>query len=256
VRRALLLDLDETLVPDEPAAVAAFEATAAVAAASHDVDVRSLAVSARSSARELWYATPALEYAQRIGMSSWEGLWCRFEGDEPNTRWLREWSPEYRREAWRLALAGQGIDDPELAEQLGERFPTERRARLEAFDDVPAALAALSESHELAIVTNGLSCLQREKLVAAGLDGRFAAVVVSAEFGVGKPDAGIFAYALEELGVDGGVMVGDSLARDVDGARAAGLDAVWMNRYGQPHPADRPDLAEVSTLAELPHFIF
>lgn len=255
MRRALLLDLDETLIPDEPAAVAAFEATAGLAASRYDVDVAALAVAARARARELWNATPEIDYCRRIGMSSWEGLWSRFEGHEPSERWLREWSPTYRREAWRLALAEQGVEDAELAEELGERFGAERRRRLAPFDDVASALAEVSASHALALVTNGLSCLQREKLAVSGLGEHFAAVVVSAEFGVGKPDAGIFRHALAELDAEDGVMVGDSLARDVDGALAAGLGAVWVNRYGRPRPEGRPDLVEVSTLAGLTHFI-
>jgi hypothetical protein len=48
VRGALLFDLDETLMVEEPAAVEAFAATALVAAACHDVDVEALAVAARS----------------------------------------------------------------------------------------------------------------------------------------------------------------------------------------------------------------
>jgi putative hydrolase of the HAD superfamily len=82
--RALLFDLDETLVVEEPAAVAAFEATARWAAARRDVDVVTLAVAARSRARELWHAAPTHAYCARVGISSWEGLRCRFEGDEPN----------------------------------------------------------------------------------------------------------------------------------------------------------------------------
>lgn len=47
-------------------------------------------------------------------------------------------------------------------------------------------------------------------------------------------------------------MVGDTVERDVDGALAAGLDAIWINRSGQPRPADRPELREIASLAELP----
>jgi putative hydrolase of the HAD superfamily len=252
--RALLFDLDETLVVEEPAAVAAFEATARFAAAQHEVDVATLAVAARSRARELWYAAPTHTYCMRVGISSWEGLWCGFEGEEPDIRSLREWSPAYRREAWRLALADQGVEDVELAEELGERFGVERRARHEVFAEVDATMPELVESQVLALVTNGASCLQREKLAASGLGDYFDVVVVSAEFGVGKPDASIFSHALSRLGSDaeGAVMVGDSLSRDVDGAIAAGLQAVWLNRSGSPRPEDRPDLVEISTLADLP----
>jgi putative hydrolase of the HAD superfamily len=102
-------------------------------------------------------------------------------------------------------------------------------------------------------VTNGASCLQREKLAASGLSAAFDAVVVSAELGIGKPDGSVFRRALSALGCEsaGATMVGDSLARDIDGARAAGLGAVWINRAGEPRPADRPDLVEITTLAGL-----
>jgi len=213
-----------------------------------------LALAARERARELWYATPAHPYCLRVGISSWEGLWCRFEGEQPDVRWLREWSPRYRREAWSLALADQGVHDPALAEELGERYGTERRARHDRFADVAACLDELRDSHKLALITNGASCLQREKLSTAGLSEYFDVVIVSAEFGIGKPDPSIFKHALDQLGVtaEWTTMVGDSLTRDVDGAIAAGLQTVWVNRSGSPRPEDRSDLVEISTLIDLP----
>jgi putative hydrolase of the HAD superfamily len=254
VKRALLFDLDDTLVVEEPAAAAAFGAAARMALTRHRVNAESLALAARERARELWYAAPSHPYCMRVGISSWEGLWCRFEGEEPNVRWLREWSPRYRREAWNLALADQGVHDPVLAEELGERYGIECRARHDRFADVPACLDELRDTYTLGLITNGASCLQREKLATAGLDEYFDVVVVSAEFGIGKPHPSIFEHALSLLGSDRehAVMIGDSIARDVDGAIAAGLQAVWVNRSGRPRPADRPGLVEVSTLAGLP----
>jgi phosphoserine phosphatase len=254
MKRALLFDLDDTLVVEEPAAAAAFLATAQVAVARHRVQADRLALAARERARELWYATPAHPYCLRVGISSWEGLWCRFEGEQPDVRWLREWAPRYRREAWSLALADQGVHDPVLAEELGERYGTERRARHDRFADVPACLDELRDSYELALITNGASCLQREKLTAAALDDYFDVVVISGEFGVGKPERSIFEHTLSLLGSDRehAVVVGDSLARDVDGAIAAELSAVWVNRSGSSRPEDRPGLVEITTLGDLP----
>ena len=160
-------------------------------------------------------------------------------------RWLREWSPRYRREAWSLALADQGVHDPVLAEELGERYGTERRARHDRFADVPACLDELHDSHKLALITNGASCLQREKLTTAGL----------ALLGSDREHAPASSASESPRGCarrsKAPVMVGDSLARDVDGATAAGLRAVWVNRSGSPPPEDRPDLVEISTLSEL-----
>jgi FMN phosphatase YigB (HAD superfamily) len=47
-------------------------------------------------------------------------------------------------------------------------------------------------------------------------------------------------------------MIGDSIAKDVGGALAAGLRTIWVNRIGQSAPADRPDVVEISTLSDLP----
>ena len=92
-------------------------------------------------------------------------------------------------------------------------------------------------------MTNGASCLQREKFEASGLADRFDAVVVSGELRSAKPDPAVYAHALQALGAEPGdaVMVGDSLRNDVDGPVAAGLRAIWLNRTGEPRPADRDD---------------
>jgi putative hydrolase of the HAD superfamily len=255
VRNALLFDLDDTLVVEEPAAVAAFQATAQFASTHRDLDAALLATSARTRARELWYATPAHPYCRRVGISSWEGLWCRFEGEEPDMKWLRDWSPTYRGETWRMALADVGVDDPELARELGARFGMERRARHGTFAEADTVLAQLSRDYDLALVTNGASCLQREKLAASGLANYFSAVVISAEFGVAKPDPAIFRHTLKLLDCDGAVMVGDSIRRDIEGATAAGLRAIWVNRSGADKPEDAPQIAEITTLADLPHVL-
>jgi putative hydrolase of the HAD superfamily len=255
VIRAVLFDLDETLVVEERAAVGAFAATAAFAVtADGTVDGARLALAARARARELWHSSPTHAYCVRIGISSWEGLWCRFEGDGPETAALREWAPVYRREAWRRALADQRIDDPDLAADLGERFARERRRRHETFADAEAALAELGARHRLALVTNGAACLQREKLEASGLGRHFDAVVVSAELGVGKPEPEIFEAALDRLGAAPGeaAMVGDTIDRDIAGATAAGLAAIWLNRAGRPAPPEAAPPVEIRGLSELP----
>jgi hypothetical protein len=86
---ALLLDLDETLIEENSAAVSAFEASAAFALA-HDRRIGQpvgLIAAARARARELWVAAPTYDYCRRIGISSTEGLWCRFEGNVQRRRY-------------------------------------------------------------------------------------------------------------------------------------------------------------------------
>ena len=251
---AILFDLDDTLVVEEPAADAAFLATAHVAAARYAVDAAALAHTARTRARELWRAGPAYAYGEdTIGMSSWEALWCRWEGESADVRLCRKWATGYRTEAWTIALTEHGVADPALAEELGRRFGEERRSRHEAFADTHPALEELGQTYRLAVVTNGASCLQREKLAGCALaEADFDAVVISGDVGISKPKPAIFAHALAALGVGAAesVMVGDSLERDVRGAEACGIRGIWLNRAG-PHPSRRNGHTEIATLADL-----
>lgn len=207
----------------------------------------------REPARELWRAAPTYPDCLRVGISSSEGLWCRFEGNDPSVRGLRSWAPTYRQRSWKLALADQGVHDDDLAEELGELFGVERRRRHELFADVLSVLTAARRSHRLGLLTNGASCLQREKLETSGLAELFDAVVISGDLGVGKPDLHVFQHALTLLDADPreATMVGDSMTRDIDGAIAAGLQAIWLNRFRRPRPAERPDVTEITTLTDL-----
>ena len=87
-----------------------------------------------------------------------------------------------------------------------------------------------------AIVTNGPGPLQRAKLNRLGLGNRFDAVIVSTEIGFAKPDKRIFDAALDALRMPARscTFIGDNFLNDVAGAAAAGLRAVWINRFGAP----------------------
>jgi HAD superfamily hydrolase (TIGR01549 family) len=76
------------------------------------------------------------------------------------------------------------------------------------------------------------------------------ALLSSRMHGKTKPHASIFHRMLDELGVaaDEAAMVGDTLADDVDGARAVGMQAVLLDRTGR-YP-DRRD--RIESLRALP----
>lgn len=253
--RAVLFDLDDTLLPDEAAADAAILVTAAHARAIHNLAPDDLRASVRRIARERFRAHPAVSNYQSFDVSSWEALSSSFAGADAEMTALRAWAPRYRFDVWYDALAENGVADVLLAGQLACIYPEERRARYVAYPDVLPLLAELDGRYRLGIVTNGPCDLQCEKLDRSGLATRFPVRVISREVGVMKPDPRIFAIALERLGVGaaGSVMVGDSLRHDVAGARAAGIRSVWLNRdrSSSPTPDIRPDW-RISSLAELP----
>ena len=98
----------------------------------------------------------------------------------------------------------------------------------------------------LAIVTNNLVSEQLPKLEQLGIHGSFDVVSISEEVGAPKPDPKIFEITLHRLAVSSSeaVMVGDSLASDVAGARSLGMRTVWLNR--RPDTVlERPDGVEV-----------
>jgi putative hydrolase of the HAD superfamily len=105
------------------------------------------------------------------------------------------------------------------------------------YPDVVGTLDALGrQGLTLGVVSNWDSHLPR-LLDALDLSGRFAAIAVSAIEETGKPDAEIFHRACARVGVTPAeaLHVGDSLAEDYEGARAAGLAALLLDRDGR-HP--------------------
>ena len=112
-------------------------------------------------------------------------------------------------------------------------------------------LTALSERYRLCIATNGLAAMQAGRL--SSLAPLFERVFVSEEMGVIKPDPAFFAHMLRVLGTtaDRCLMIGDSLASDIAGANAAGMDCIWFSRAARPLPEGVRVKAVISALPEL-----
>jgi putative hydrolase of the HAD superfamily len=250
----VFLDLDETLLSGRDAENAAFRVACGPAHAGPGINADDLRESVRRHARELWLTSATRPYCVSIGISASECLWPDFAGDDVGLDALRDWAPTYRRLAWCRALAEFGVDDPPLATRLADAFRQERGKRHPAFPEVESALQHFKGQYRLAVITNGASSVQRDKLSKSRLEPYFEAVFVSGELGVGKPDPRIFTIALRELDIlpERAVMVGDSLESDVGGSQRSGIKGVWVNRSGRDgDPAIKPD-AEIASLAELP----
>lgn len=228
----LLFDLDDTLIVEEESAKNAFLRTGHSAALRYGIDKNEFALKARETARSLWYTLPTIKIAKEIGMSSWEGLWARFEGDHPCLPPFRKIRDYYQTAAWEKTLEVFGISDPAFTVELGALFGAERRKLHMLFPDVLPALESLMRRYKMGIVTNGIPDLQREKIAGGGLSTYFEAVSISGEVGYAKPSREIFTHALEMLNAEPGhtIMTGNSLSTDIEGAKNAGILSVWMNR--------------------------
>ena len=142
---------------------------------------------------------------------------------------------------------------PERARELAEAFFRERR-RYPLYPEAEAFLAeARRRGLALALLTNGVPDLQREKLVGAGLAHHFSLVLISGEVGIGKPDPRLFRMALCAFGVapEEAAMVGDNPQKDVRGARLAGVRAVWVDRGLRPEDPEASTDLRVGDLREV-----
>jgi len=253
--KALIFDLDDTLVVEKASAAAAFVETCKLATERHGIDAEPLHETLRETCRQLWwYHNPARAYAVDVGISSWEALWSRFSGAGDDLQRLRTWAPDYRLHSWHNALREHGVDDLDFAAQLAETFPTLRCRRHVVYDDVHPALEHFKQSHRLALLTNGASDLQREKIAGAAIAPYFEEILVAGDIGVAKPHARMFTTMLARLGIEPheAVMIGDSQSKDVQGAQAVGIKAIWLNRDNTPRRDPiTPDL-EVKNLEEIP----
>ncbi|MEF9976478.1 MAG: YjjG family noncanonical pyrimidine nucleotidase [Oscillospiraceae bacterium] len=93
-------------------------------------------------------------------------------------------------------------------------------------------LTELAEVATIAIVSNGVDKVQRERLKLAGLDVFVDDIFTSEAVGATKPSRKIFDAALNSLGVTNRekvLVIGDSLSSDIKGGANAGLDTCWCN---------------------------
>jgi putative hydrolase of the HAD superfamily len=213
--RAVLLDLDDTLIDHTSASRAAASALHARYAFFQCVPLEQLVA-------ENHRILDLLHHPVAIG---------RCTPDEARTE-------RYRRLfAW--AGADSSHDPAEAATMHRDVYLANRCC-------VPGAVElvrALADRARIAIVTNNTVREQTEKLAAFGLAPFVHTLVTSEEIGIAKPERAMFDAALRALdcAAADAVMVGDSWHHDVAGAHAAGIRAVWFNRTKaacqETHPA-------------------
>lgn len=226
IARAVCFDLDGTLLRDDHVDGVVRAVTARMAQRYDGVDVDALA----DANERVWW-----EYWPEVG-----DAWLR--GDlEPDS---------VPTEVWRRALAEVGVTDAAAAAEAHSIHTETEATSFRLYEESAEVLGRLRERGiPIALITNGPSGLQRAKLRAVGIEAAFDVVIVSGEHGVHKPDAAIFALALDGLGASAfeTLHVGDNLVADVEGAKDAGLTAVWIDRSATALPEeDRPSSVIVS----------
>ncbi|MUT67324.1 HAD family hydrolase [Paenibacillus sp. NEAU-GSW1] len=254
-KQAVLFDLDDTLLWDDRSVKEAFEVTCQAGAEAAGVDAVELEEAVRREARALYEGYETFPFTKMIGINPFEGLWANFrEGEQEEFRKLEQLAPNYRKESWTRGLKALGVDNEDLGTKLAEQFPAERRKRPYVYEETFRLLDHLKGKYKLLLLTNGSPDLQREKLAGVpDLVPYFDHIIISGEFGEGKPAASIFRHALERLGIepDHGIMVGDKLTTDILGANTIGMTSVWVNRHGAVRNDEIVPSHEISHLEQI-----
>jgi len=159
------------------------------------------------------------------------------------------------RTALTLKLLGYSYDaSSQLVESASEEWCDEFSKYVYLDEDAALLLSSLMCRYKLGIVSNYAVPECADKLLQKyGLRKLFGTVVVSGAVNKRKPSPEIFTRALNELGVTAAeaVFVGDTWDADVEGAKAAGMKAIYIKRRDE-RPVENaiPDFT-VTSLAEV-----
>ncbi len=204
--RALLLDVDDTIVDTRAAMVTA----------------GSVALGALWPDHAAHHAAMAVRYYEDP-----ERWFPRYASGEVRFDDMRVGRIEEVARAFGVATPGGALA------RYAKAYDPAFRGAQRLFEDVPDLLdVARALRLPVALITNSAAAPTTLKLEALGLLDAFDAVVTTDTLGFGKPDPRMYLEACRRVDTPASacVCVGDSLAWDVLGARDAGLRAVWLDR--------------------------
>lgn len=252
----IIFDLDDTLLWDKKSIAEAFRLTCEEAAVKLGtaIDVALLEEHTRSAARELYEQYPVYDYTQMIGINPFEGLWGTFDDPTPQFQEMKAIVAAYRRDTWTTGLQKYGIDDAQLGSYLGEYFVKARKRSPFLYEETFEILEQLKKNYKLVLLTNGAPSLQNTKLeITPELVPYFEHIIISGDFGKGKPDASIFEYVLQTAGISAeqGIMVGDNLMTDILGSSRINMKNVWINRENKEASEVVTPTYEIENLRQL-----
>ena len=144
--------------------------------------------------------------------------------------------PELRYQRLKRTFDGLGIS---VSDDMIDLLANEYIAHLSSFTHlVPNTLHILdylAPRYRLHIITNGFEEVQEKKLKGSNIHHYFEHIVNSETAGVKKPHPYIFEMALEKAKVSAGngIMIGDNLEADIQGAKAVGMEAIHFNCNGE-----------------------
>ncbi len=145
---------------------------------------------------------------------------------------IREKGSNYGKHFNILTEVVLGHEDPMLVALGMITYHNVKIALLRPFAETIDALIYLkSQGYRLAVISNGITIKQWEKLVRLNIYSFFDEVITSEEVGKKKPDKLIYDVALRKMKGDPekSVMIGNKFKEDALGAVNAGMSAILVN---------------------------
>jgi len=162
---------------------------------------------------------------------------------------------ELRSKRFNDTLAYFGVEDTNLAEEIGTEYIQNSPNRTLLVDGTIEILTYLKEKYQLHIITNGFKEVQHLKLNNCGLTPFFEEVITSEEVGAMKPNAKVFDFSLAKANAKKveSVYIGDDFIVDVEGAKNAGLHTIFYNPNKKQH--DLKLFGDIVELKELKYIL-
>lgn len=163
-----------------------------------------------------------------------------------------------RTERFTEAFRAVGLPDEEHPERAWEEYLEICPLKTNLVPGARALLDALDGRYTMALVTNGFEAVQHTKINVSDLARYFRVMVSSESCGHPKPSPLIFQAAMQAIGAtpEETLMIGDKLDTDIQGARAAGLDAIWYCPNQALDATEDITAVQVQSLAEIPELLF
>ena len=196
----LLFDVDNTLYDFKKASPKAFNSTL------------------------LKYDIPALPFYYDLYERINSYVWTTYENGDIDAETLK-----YSR--FELFFNQLGITDLDF-NQFNKDYLKALIDNTELLDGVRDLLEIVGPHHKMALITNGLSDVQRPRLKKTGLTGVFDHIFSSEDIGFSKPSKAFFDHVFKKIGQPEKakvLVIGDTLNSDILGGKNYGLPTCWYN---------------------------